>query len=53
MDEPDMPAFSLGVTEDDLDHFRANLYRYLHITLRASGRLSELSGSARNLRSRE
>ncbi len=36
VDEPDMPAFGLGVTEDDLDHFRANLYRYLHITLRAS-----------------
>jgi len=35
VDEPDMPAFGLNVTEDDLDHFRANLYRHLHITLPA------------------
>lgn len=33
VDEPDMPAFGLEVTEDDLDHFRANLYRHLHITI--------------------
>lgn len=36
VDEPDMPAFALQVTEDDLDHFRANLYRHLHITLSTS-----------------
>lgn len=35
VDEPDMPAFALGVTEDDLDHFCANLYRHLHITVPA------------------
>jgi hypothetical protein len=29
VDEPDMPAFELHVTEDDLERFRANLYRYL------------------------
>jgi hypothetical protein len=33
VDEPDMPAFALTVTEDDLDHFRANLYRHLNITI--------------------
>jgi len=31
VDEPAMPAFVLTVTEDDLDHFRANLYRHLNI----------------------
>jgi hypothetical protein len=36
VDEPDMPAFGLEVTEDDLDHFRANLFRHLHITLPAT-----------------
>lgn len=36
VDEPDMPAFGLNVTEDDLDHFRANLFRHLHITLPAT-----------------
>lgn len=36
VDEPDMPAFALRVTEDDLDHFRANLYRHLHMTLPAA-----------------
>jgi hypothetical protein len=33
VDEPSMPAFGLEVTEDDLEHFRANLYRHLNITL--------------------
>lgn len=33
VDEPDMPAFALRVTEEDLDHFQANLFRHLHITL--------------------
>ena len=33
VDEPDLPAFGLAVTEDDLDHFRANLYRHLGIII--------------------
>jgi len=33
VDEPDMPAFALTVTDDDLDHFRANLYRHLNIVI--------------------
>ncbi len=33
VDEPDMPAFALAVTEHDLDHFRANLYRHLNIVI--------------------
>ena len=36
VDEPDMPAFALEITEDDLDHFRANLYRHLNITMPAT-----------------
>ena len=36
VDEPDMPAFALHVTEDDLDHFRANLYRHLDIVIPSS-----------------
>jgi hypothetical protein len=33
VDEPSMPAFALEVTEDDLEHLRANLYRHLNITI--------------------
>ena len=33
VDERAMPTFELCVTEDDLESFRANLYRYLQITL--------------------
>jgi hypothetical protein len=33
VDEPDMPAFGLAVTDDDLEHFQANLFRHLRITL--------------------
>ena len=33
VDEPSMPVFELRVIEDDLDCFRANLYRYLNITV--------------------
>jgi hypothetical protein len=33
VNEPSMPAFALKVTEDDLEYFRANLYRHLHITV--------------------
>lgn len=36
VNEPAMPAFELKVTKDDLEHFSANLYRYLNITLTAS-----------------
>lgn len=33
VDEPDMPAFGLTVTENDLDHFRANLFRHFNIVI--------------------
>ena len=33
VDEPGMPAFELRVTEDDFAVFRANLFRYLKVTL--------------------
>jgi hypothetical protein len=33
VNEPAMPAFELKVTKDDLEHFSANLYRYLNITI--------------------
>jgi hypothetical protein len=33
VDEPAMPAFELQVTPDDLEHLRANLYRYLDYVL--------------------
>jgi hypothetical protein len=35
VDEPAMPAFALAVTEDDIDHFQANLYRHLNIVIPA------------------
>ncbi len=33
VDEKAIPAFELHVTEEDIEFFRANLYRYLHISL--------------------
>ena len=33
VDEPDMPAFPLQVTAEDMEHFRANLFRYLSIII--------------------
>jgi hypothetical protein len=33
VDEPALPAFELRVTSEDLEHFRANLFRHLRITL--------------------
>jgi hypothetical protein len=33
VDERAMPTFELRVTEDDLESFRANLYRHLQITI--------------------
>ena len=33
VDEKAMPAFELHVTEVDIESFRANLYRYLHIAI--------------------
>lgn len=33
VNERAMPMFELGITEDDLNAFRANLYRHLQITL--------------------
>lgn len=31
VDEPFMPAFELRVTPEDIEHFRANLYRHLRV----------------------
>jgi hypothetical protein len=31
--EPAMPAFELTLTEDDWPHFRANIFRHLHLTV--------------------
>jgi hypothetical protein len=33
VDEKAMPTFELHVTEEDMEFFRANLYRHLHILL--------------------
>lgn len=33
VDEPDMPTFFLQVTPQDMEYLRANLWRYLNITL--------------------
>lgn len=33
VEERAMPAFELRITEEDIDSFRANLYRYLQITI--------------------
>lgn len=33
VDEPGMPAFSLQVTAEDMEHFRANLFRHLGIII--------------------
>lgn len=33
VDEPAMPAFSLQVTAEDMDYFRANLWRHLNIII--------------------
>lgn len=33
VDEPALPAFELRVTGDDLDHFRANLFRHLRMSI--------------------
>jgi hypothetical protein len=32
-DEPAMPAFELRITQEDLEHFYANLYRHLRLTV--------------------
>lgn len=33
VDEQAMPAFELRVLNEDIEHFRANLYRYLRLTV--------------------
>jgi len=32
-DEPAMPAFELRITQEDFEHFYANLYRHLRLTV--------------------